>query len=84
MEDGKIIASDQNKVFLTKAKGKPMSVIDAEQTLGIGRGKGRAVIETDVPADRIITEKNPVTQTLESYVVGDLELSNPTLTIRVK
>ena len=82
MEDGRIVAGDQNKMFMTPAKGKPMSPSDAERTLGIGRGRGRAIIETDVPADRIGTQTNPLTGYRESYVVGDLELKNATLTVR--
>lgn len=41
VESGVIKASDQNKVFMVPARGKPLSPRDAEDTLGIGRGRRR-------------------------------------------
>jgi hypothetical protein len=76
--DGVLHASDQNKVFLTHAKGKPLSRVDAERTLGIKPGRGRSVLEMDVPNSRIMSQTNSRTGRLEHYVVGDLPLQGLT------
>ncbi|MEU6220932.1 polymorphic toxin-type HINT domain-containing protein [Streptomyces sp. NPDC047022] len=78
-ESGVIKASDQNKVFLMPAKGKPMSPRDAESTLGIGRGRGNKVLEFDVPADRVASRYNAKYGFTEWVAEGDLEVSNVTV-----
>ncbi|WP_369233805.1 HYD1 signature containing ADP-ribosyltransferase family protein [Streptomyces sp. R21] len=75
-----IRASDQNKVFLVPAKGKPMSPRDAEATLGIGRGRGNHVLEFDVPAGRVRSRHNSTMGVTEWVADGDLAVDN----IRVK
>ncbi|MDG4808711.1 polymorphic toxin-type HINT domain-containing protein [Micromonospora sp. WMMD1120] len=76
MESGVIKASDQNKVFMVPARGKPMSPRDAEDTLGIGRGRGRKVIEFDVPASSVSSRSNPTMGITEWVADGDLPISN--------
>ncbi|QES49826.1 hypothetical protein DEJ50_20380 [Streptomyces venezuelae] len=71
-----IIASDQNKVFLVPAKGKPMSPTDAEKTLGIGRGRGRHVVEFDIPAHLVTKEYNSTMNIYEWTVKGTAKISN--------
>ncbi|MFE9436572.1 HYD1 signature containing ADP-ribosyltransferase family protein [Streptomyces sp. NPDC006640] len=74
---GKVIrASDQNKVFLVPAKGKPMSPRDAESTLGIGRGRGNHVLEFDVPAGRVQSRYNSTMGITEWVADGDLAVEN--------
>lgn len=75
-ESGVIKASDQNKVFMVPARGKPLSPRDAEDTLGIGRGRGRKVIEFDAPADRVSSRSNPTMGITEWVADGDLPISN--------
>ncbi|MFF7637302.1 RHS repeat-associated core domain-containing protein [Kitasatospora sp. NPDC008050] len=76
MASGEVRASDQNKVFMVPAKGKPWSPTDAEAKLGIGRGRGRHVLEFDVPADRITKEYNPTMGIHEWTATGNLKVSN--------
>jgi len=59
LQDGVLRASDQNKVFMLRAKGKPMTPRDAERTLGIKRGRGNAVIEFHVPNSSVSERFNP-------------------------
>ncbi|WP_280138433.1 RHS repeat-associated core domain-containing protein, partial [Pseudovibrio denitrificans] len=73
--DNALIASDQNRVFLTKAKGKPLSPKDAENTLGIGKGKGNEIVEFDAYLDEIEVVKNPLTKTREITVKGNIDLN---------
>lgn len=75
-ESGVIKASDQNKVFMTRAKGKLLSPRDAESTLGIGRGRGNKVLEFDVPASRVSSRYNPIMGITEWVADGDLEVTN--------
>jgi len=75
-EDELIKASDQNKVFFEKAKGKPLSRADAEEKYLLKPGKGRDVVETDVPVSRLNKETNPLTGKTEYTVKGDVPLSN--------
>jgi hypothetical protein len=75
-----IRASDQNKVFLVPARGKPMSPRDAEAMLGIGRGRGNHVLEFDVPAGRVRSRHNSTMGITEWVADGDLAVEN----IRVK
>ncbi|MEU4626868.1 polymorphic toxin-type HINT domain-containing protein [Actinoplanes sp. NPDC023801] len=75
-ESGVIKASDQNKVFMVPARGKPMSPTDAENTLGIGRGRGRKVLEFDAAADRVSSRHNPTMGITEWVATGDLPVTN--------
>jgi hypothetical protein len=77
-ESSVLRAKDQDKVFFDKASGKPLSPRDAEDTFGLKPGRGRHVVETDVPADRIEKVWNEVMKVWEYQVKGDVELSNPT------
>jgi hypothetical protein len=76
-EEGVIRASDQNKVFAERARGKPLSARDAERRYRIGRGRGNHIVETDVPADRVNRVYNPKTKTDELQIEGDVPLVNP-------
>ncbi|WP_433391982.1 polymorphic toxin-type HINT domain-containing protein [Micromonospora sp. KLBMP9576] len=76
VDSGVIKASDQNKVFLVPARGRPMSPRDAESTLGIRPGRGRKVLEFDAPASRVYSRKNPTMGIVEWVADGDLPVSN--------
>ncbi|SDT78946.1 intein C-terminal splicing region/RHS repeat-associated core domain-containing protein [Actinoplanes derwentensis] len=71
-----IKASDQNKVFMVPAKGKPMSPSDAESTLGIRPGRGRKVLEFDIPASRVKSRHNSRMNITEWVVDGDVAVEN--------
>ena len=81
-EDGVIRAGDQNRVFAEPARGRPLSPRDAEERYGIGRGRGRDIVETDVPTSRIDRVRNPVTGVDELQIRGDVPLNNSTITRR--
>ena len=78
LSQGIINAGDQGKVFMTRAKGKPLSPSDAERTLGIGRGRGRAVIEFDVPRSAVSERFNPTMNIYEWVADGNLAITNAT------
>ncbi|MER5751629.1 HYD1 signature containing ADP-ribosyltransferase family protein [Streptomyces sp. NPDC002088] len=75
-QSGVIRASDQNKVFMVPAKGKPWSPRDAEAKLGIGRGRGNHVLEFDVPAGRVKSRYNATMGITEWVADGDLAVQN--------
>jgi len=54
-----IKASDQNRVFTEKAKGKPGSPRDVEARLRIGRGKGNNIVEFDAKHSEFNVVKKP-------------------------
>lgn len=72
--DGIIKASDQNKVFNVRAKGKPGSPRDVENSLGIDRGRGGFMVEYDASPDEIIKAYNAKTGTLEFNIKGNVDL----------
>ncbi len=76
-KDGVIRASDQNKVFMEPAKGKPLSAADAETKYLLKQGRGRDFVEFDVPKDLVTRRWNPTAQAWEWVVDGDLALLNP-------
>jgi len=76
LDSGVIRASDQNKVFMVPTRGKPMRPRDAENELGVGKGRGRKVIEFDSPAGRVSKGSNPTMGITEWVADGDLKISN--------
>ena len=76
-KDGVIRAKDQNKVFLERADGKPLSPTDAADKYRLGRGRGRDIVELDVRKELVTRRWNATTQSWEWVVNGDLPLLNP-------
>lgn len=77
IELDKIIkASDQNRVFTVKAKGKPGSPRDIEEALGIKPGRGRNYIEFDANPNEYKIVKNSLTNAVEYVFDGDVNLTN--------
>jgi len=72
--DGTIIAKDQNSVFTVRAKGKPGSPRDIEESLGILRGRGREYIEFDASIDEISIIVNKKTGATEYVLKGNVSL----------
>ncbi|WP_375431376.1 polymorphic toxin-type HINT domain-containing protein [uncultured Friedmanniella sp.] len=77
MEEGRIIASDQNKVFVTKAKEKLLGGEEARIRLGLTPGRGHSVIEFDVPSHRLEKQFNSRQGRVEHFIRGDVEMLNP-------
>lgn len=76
VEEQKVIARDQNKVFVERAGRKPMSPNDAEEHYQLKRGRGDAYVEFDVRDDEVKVQFNARTQLEEFYVVGDVDLTD--------
>ncbi len=74
-QDGVIKADDQGCVFCESASRKPLSPRDAEAKYGIGRGRGQAYVETDVPSSSVSSRFNPLTRADEMLIRGDVPLS---------
>lgn len=77
MSDGVIRAGDKGAVFMVPAKGKPMAPKAAEHAFGIKPGRGRSVIEFDVPRAALNSGKNSRTGAAETWVKRDVTLINP-------
>jgi RHS repeat-associated protein len=79
-QDNTIKASDQNKVFTEKAAGKPAGPRDAEEKLGISRGRGNNFVEFDAKKSEFNVVNNPKTGATERVFQGDVDLTgrNPT------
>ena len=71
--DGVIKASDQNKVFNTRAKGK-LSQRDAEKKFGLDRGRGNNYVEYDATMDEIEIINNRTTGAREYNIKGVVDL----------
>ncbi|SFB38152.1 HYD1 signature containing ADP-ribosyltransferase family protein [Clostridium frigidicarnis] len=77
-QDGKIIARDNNRVYVEPANKKPLSQIEAETKYQIKKGKGRDYMEFDVPNSKLEWLKNPRYGTEELTIKGGVEeLINP-------
>ena len=76
--DGKIIAKDNNRVYVEPANKKALSQIEAETKYQIKPGKGRDYIEFDVPNSKLEWVKNPRYGVEELTIKGGIEeLVNP-------
>ncbi|EMO5887652.1 TPA: hypothetical protein OUK37_001760 [Proteus mirabilis] len=76
-ESGVIKASDQNAVFATKAKGKPLSMADAADKFKIKQNHGRNYIDFDIDESRVEFRKNDLG--VEEYKIkGDVHLDHKT------
>ncbi|RTD98768.1 hypothetical protein EJO68_05195 [Variovorax atrisoli] len=73
---GKVIASDNNRVYAEPASAKPLSQRDAEDKYQIGQGRGRDYVEFDVPVSRIEWVENPRYHRQELTIKGDVPACN--------
>ena len=80
MSELRIIARDQNKVFVERASARRLSPADAEAKYGLILGKGNAYMEFDVEEDRLKWRKNASIKGDEWYINGNVDLTsrNPT------
>jgi type VI secretion system protein VasG len=72
-----IKAGDQGSVFAVRAKGKPLSMIDAEATFKIKRGHGRDYIDFDMDDSKVEFRKNDL-GVKEYKIKGDIALDSKT------
>src|SRR4051812_28743645 len=72
----RIIARDQNHVFVEKAQSKRLSPRDAEAHYGLDRGKGMACVEFEIDDSLLRWQNNPELKIDEWFIDGDVDLSN--------
>jgi hypothetical protein len=70
----RVLAWDQNKVFVELANRKPLGPREAEAKYLIKRGKGNAFIEFDALPDEVQQQVNRLTGEIELFISGDLDL----------
>jgi hypothetical protein len=75
LTEGRILAKDQNKVFVERAERKALSPRQAEAKYLLKRGKGNAWVEFDALAEELREQTNGVTGERELFLQGDVELS---------
>ena len=74
LAEARIVARDQNKIFVERAYTRPLSARDAEARYFLARGKGGAYVEFDVTEAELKTQLNPLTGRSEFFVVGNVLL----------
>jgi hypothetical protein len=73
--EGRILARDQNKVFVERANRPALSRRQAEAKYLLKRGKGNAYIEFDASTHEIHEQINPLTGVTELFLLGEVDLS---------
>lgn len=76
LADNRIIAADQNKVFVERADRPALSRREAEEQYLLKRGKGNAYIEFDAQSNEVHEQINRLTGKAEFFVLGDIDLSD--------
>ena len=76
LEEGRIEAKDQNKVFVEHANANPYSPRDAEDRYKLKRGKGRAYVEFEADEAEVDEQMNPLTGRKEYFLRGDVDLNS--------
>ena len=74
-QDMVIKAGDQNAVFAVKAKGKALSMADAEAKFKINPGHGRNYVEFDIDDSKVEFRKNDL-GVKEYKIKGDVDLKD--------
>ena len=74
--EGKLLARDQNKVFVERADHKPFGPKEAEARFLLKRGKGNAYVEFDARSDEICEQVNRRTGETEFFLKGDIDLTD--------
>ncbi len=65
MGESRIVARDQNKVFVERAYAKPLSPRDAEARYYLARRKGGAYVDFDLSEEELKTQFNPLKGQME-------------------
>jgi hypothetical protein len=75
LAEGRMLAKDQNKVFVERAERKPLSPREAEAKYLLKRGKGNACVEFDGLPEELHQQVNGLTGERELFLQGDVDLS---------
>ena len=76
LEVDRIVAKDQNKVFVEHADADPYSARDAEDRYKLKRGRGIAYVEFEADDLEIEEQVNPLTGRREFFIRGDVDLTH--------
>jgi RHS repeat-associated protein len=76
-QDSKIIASDNNRVYVEPASNKALSQNAAETKYQLKPGRGKDYVEFDVPNSQLEWVKNPRYGTPELTIKGNVDLQSP-------
>jgi hypothetical protein len=76
LQEAKINARDQNKVFVEYANADALSPRDAEKRHRLKRGKGNAYVEFDADDDEVNEQTNQLTGKREFFLRGDVDLTS--------
>lgn len=75
LAEARLVARDQNKVFVERANRKQLSPRKAEVTFLLERGKGNAYVEFDALAEEVHEQVNRRTGVTELFLQGDVDLT---------
>jgi hypothetical protein len=75
MDEQRIIARDQNKIFVELASARRLSASDAEDKYELKDGKGNAYVEFDVEPELLQSQYNRRTKLDELFIVALFELA---------
>ena len=76
-DDGKIIARDNNRVYLEPANKPALAPGKAEELYQLKKGRGKNYIEFDVDTNSLEWVENPRYHRDELTVKGDVKIENP-------
>jgi hypothetical protein len=75
MAEQRIIARDQNKVFVERANTSALAPVQAQARFNLHRGKANAYIEFDIEDEELGHKYNRRIRAVEFYIQGNVELS---------
>ena len=75
MAEGRIVARDQNKVFVVKASRYPLAPKAVVSRFGLETGKGNAYVDFDVDEAALGVQLNEYAGELEYFLVGNISLT---------
>ncbi len=75
-KSGKILAKDNNRVYLEPAKKKALSSTKAEELYQLKKGRGKHYVEFDVDSSLLEWVENPRYHRMELTVKGDIKITN--------
>ena len=75
-ESRKIIARDNNRIYVESASKKPLSPVEAEGKYQLKPGKSKDYVEFDVSESKTEWVENPRYHTDELTIKGDFELDD--------
>ncbi|WP_259640950.1 HYD1 signature containing ADP-ribosyltransferase family protein, partial [Pseudomonas marginalis] len=81
-QDGEILALDNNRVYVERARSKILSAADVQKRYQVDVSRGRDYVETDVPKHMLEEKRNPRYGSIELTIWGNLKLINPTFVRR--